>query len=105
LLKLIAFAALILSLFGQIVLLSGLVAQNIFVDMPGTWLFLHTVASIVSALAINVFISDLIPNKNKPFNVYCFFICLSMPFIGTVGCLGAMLYGIYHSNNRHEQAR
>jgi len=84
-------------------LLVGLIAQNGFVGMPVIWLVLHAVASIVAALAINVFISELITEKSKSFNFYCFSICLSMPFVGTIGCLGAMIYGIYHSNNRHEE--
>jgi len=26
-----------------------------------------------------------------------------MPLIGTIGCLGALVYGIYNANNRHEE--
>ena len=101
-LKLIAYTALTLSLFGQAVLLGGLVTQSAFIDIPGIWLFLHAIASVVSALAINVFIIELVPGKNHSFSFFCFFICFSMPFVGTIGCLGAMLYGIYYSNNRHD---
>ncbi len=101
-LKIIAFVALALSLFGQAVLLGGLVSQSIFTDIPVIWLFLHAIASLVSAMAINVFINELIPGGKSTFHSYSFLVCFSMPFIGTIGCFGAMVYGIYNSNNRHE---
>lgn len=102
-LKFIACVAVALSLFGQAVLLGGLVAKNALADLPLIWLFLHATSSVVSAMAINALISDLVPSENKSFHYYCFFICFSMPFVGTVGCLGAMLYGIYCSSNQHKE--
>lgn len=102
-LRVIAYFALALSLICQAALLFGLVAQSVFVDMPLIWLFLHTIASLVAALATNVLINELIPGEKKPFNAYCFFICFSMPLMGTIGNLGAMFYGIYRSNDRHEE--
>jgi len=103
LLRLIAFVALALSLLCQAVLLSGLAMQSIIIEQPIIWLFLHTIASVVSALAINVFISELALGENKSYFLYCLLLCISMPFVGTIGCLGAMLYGIYCSNHRHDE--
>jgi len=84
-------------------LLSGLVTQSAIIDLPLIWLFLHAIASVVSALAVNVFLSELIPSERKSLFSYCFLFSISMPLVGTVGCFGAMLYGIYHSNHRHDE--
>lgn len=103
LLRLIACAAFVLSLLCQAVLLSGLVTQSAFVELPTIWILLHAIASIVSALAINAFLAELIPGENKSLFYYCFLFCFAMPFVGTIGCFAAMMYGVYYSNNRHEE--
>lgn len=102
-LKLIACVALVLSLICQSILLFGLVTQSAMAQLPYMWLFLHTVASVVSAAAVSFLSGKLIPNEHKSLFFYCFSLCFTMSLIGTLGGLGALIYGIYNANNRHEE--
>ena len=43
------------------------------------------------------------PGNPKHLFYYCVALCLSMPLVGAAGCFGALMYGIYHANNRHDE--
>lgn len=103
LLKLLATVALLLSLMLQALLVSGLATQSGIAVLPLMWLFLHAFAALVAAGGISFFADELMPNKNNSLFLFSFSLCFAIPFIGTIGSLGALIYGIYHSNNRHEE--
>jgi len=103
LLKLIASVALILSLVAQAFLLGALAAGTGVAEVSAVWVFFHVISSAVAAVAVTVFAAQLTPGNPKSLFFYCFSLCASMPLIGAIGSLGALTYGIYHSNNRHEE--
>lgn len=101
--KLIASLALILSLCLQAVLFAGLLMQSALTEIPMVWVLLHCIASGIAAASIAYFTSALTPAEPKHLFFYCFCLCLAMPLVGALGALGALTYGIYHSNNRHDE--
>lgn len=101
--KLIASIALVLSLVLQSLLLASLASGKGLVAAPVLWLFAHLILCLISAAAITVFASRLTPAEPRGLFVFSFCLCISMPLVGAVGAIGALSYGIYHSNNRHEE--
>lgn len=101
--KLIASLALMLSLCLQAVLFAGLLMQSALTEIPLVWVLLHCIASGIAAASIAYFTSALTPAEPKHLFFYCFCLCLAMPLVGALGALGALTYGIYHSNNRHDE--
>lgn len=102
-LKLLASLALLLSLMLQALLVSGLATQSGVAVLPFIWLCLHSVAALVAAIAISFFARELMPKEKHSLFLFSFSLCFAIPLIGSIGCLGALIYGIHHSNNRHEE--
>lgn len=100
--KLIAIAALVLSLSAQAFLLGAMAMQTTLSELPAVWIFLHVVSAAVAAAGITYFAAQLTPGNSRHLFFYCLSLCMSMPLVGSIGGLGALVYGIYHSNNSHE---
>lgn len=102
-LKLIASIVLGLSLLVQGYLLGALATGAGIGALPLLWALVHIVSCAIGAVAITYFASFLTPGNPKHLYFYCFSLCVSMPLVGAIGGLGALIYGIYHSNNRHDE--
>jgi len=100
--KLIASIALLLSLLVQGFLLGALATGSGVGQSPVLWVIMHIVSSAVSAVAVTYFASRLTPGNPKHLFCYVLSLCVSLPLVGAIGSLGALIYGIYHSNNRHD---
>lgn len=100
--KLIAIAALVVSLIAQAFLLGALAMGSALSELPAVWVFLHIIASAMSAAAITYFAVQQTDGNPIQLFLLCLLLCLSMPLVGSLGGFGALIYGIYHSNNRHE---
>ncbi len=72
-------------------------------SLPVIWVLLHIVSSVVAAAAITFFAAQLTPGNPKHLFGFCLSLCIAMPLVGAIGSLGALIYGIYQSNNRHEE--
>lgn len=101
--KLIASLTLFVSLCVQALLFVGLLTQSALTQMPLIWLLCHCIACGVAATAIAYFASLLTPAEPKHLFLYCLSLSLAMPLVGAIGAFGAFVYGIYHSNNRHDE--
>lgn len=99
----VAGLGLVLSILVQGYLLAALVMQTGIGAVPLIWVFAHVLSSVLSAVAITFFASLLTPGNPKHLFYYVLTLCASMPLVGAVGGLGALIYGIYHSNHRHDE--
>jgi len=87
----------------QVLMLVFLAASNGLANAPVLWVLLHFVISLICAAAITQLASNLTPAGRPGLFLFCSGLCFSMPLVGAIGALGALIYGIYHSNNRHEE--
>lgn len=101
--KLLASIAFALSLVVQVILVASLAMGAGLSSLPLVWLLLHAASSVVASFAITYFSVQLTPSSPKHLFIYILCLCFSMPVVGAIGALGALVYGIYHSNNRHEE--
>jgi len=103
LLNVLASIAFLLALFLQAFLLVGLTTETGIANLPMIWIFMHVVASVVAAGSVSYFASEMMPSANRSLFLFCLCICMALPLVGSVGCIGALAYGIHHSNNRHDE--
>lgn len=100
--KFIAIGALVLSILVQAFLLGSLAIQSTISEMPVVWTIFHVISSSVAAAAITFFASQLTQANSRHMFFYCLSLCIAIPLVGPIGSLGALVYGIYNSNNSHE---
>lgn len=101
--RLAAVVTLIVSLSLHAILMASIVTSDWLVQIPVVWFALHIVASLLASVSITFFASRLTPAAPMELYLFSVLLCVTMPLVGSIGALCALIYGIYHSNNRHEE--
>lgn len=99
--RLIASVGYGLSVVVQAWLLYSLSSGSTLTQYPAAFVFIHIILNCVSSAAIAYFACELADVNYKSMFVFCLLLGIAMPFVGAVGGLAALLYGIHHANNRH----